>query len=882
MAAGTFDEIKDIQSEKHCVLACCQKDECNVAFMTAEKCYHITCASNELCMPVLSPKVATRNQFAMVLVRAVGDDNWENLLSKRDQIENAYPEGMQLGASSLAASKSCNVGIPDCGDNEECVQNSPKSRAGTCRCKEHYIRNSDGICTQSATTEATSAVASSTQITKRKLKVAVENAEIQLPQSEVNLKAFATPEPQENEKYNYDWTSLNQPEGSSAIKKQNGDELQLTKLSEGLYTFKVNVSSEFSYGETFVNVTVLAQARINQPPKIVITPANQTIKLPTTEAVLDASPSTDDNGIVSYHWELQQGPVGYQPHFSELSMLALKDLTKPGNYTFKLTVTDTDKATSTATANITVLQETDYPPEANAGPDVIVYLPHKDLQLNATMSSDDHNITTWEWTKIDTNLAVDMQDTRTPILKLSNLEEGMYTFQLKVTDSAGQSSTAKVHVFVKPPTNQPPVAKAGDNITISLPQTWVVVNGNQSTDDNKIVDFKWSQVEGPSTAVFTTQNASVTNVTSLTKGNYVFKITVTDDNGNSASALQYVTVDQNKNQKPIAKAGDDFEVVLPQTVIYMNGSQSSDDWAIVKWKWARAENSLAYGQIGERSEDTPVLILTDVVPGRYIFNLTVYDEQGLSDTDSVTVTVRADPNLYFLVEMIINADIKQLTHTQYENMKGKLALLVQDQTKLQVQELSSEVGTERVIIQFYIEQSDGKSMDANMVVKHFREKLKVDADILGFSVSGLQTVICQNNCSGHGLCDERTRICKCDTFWMRDMLKEYWDADDDSDCSWSILYVVLGVLCFTLTVAGAIWGLIYLCLNNCSCRSEANKPTSYKLIENTDDVRKVDISDTDSDSDVVFESRNKSRYSGESRNGHKRNGFVKMGRRIKT
>lgn len=83
---GTFDEIKDIQSEKHCVLACCQKDECNVAFMTAEKCYHITCASNELCMPVLSPKVATRNQFAMVLVRAVGDDNWENLLSKRGMI----------------------------------------------------------------------------------------------------------------------------------------------------------------------------------------------------------------------------------------------------------------------------------------------------------------------------------------------------------------------------------------------------------------------------------------------------------------------------------------------------------------------------------------------------------------------------------------------------------------------------------------------------------------------------------------------------------------------------------------------------------------------------------------------------------------------------
>jgi len=43
---------------------------------------------------------------------------------------------------------------------------------------------------------------------------------------------------------------------------------------------------------------------------------------------------------------------------------------------------------------------------------------------------------------------------------------GVYTFTLKVTDSANQSSTAQVHVFVKPPTNQPPVAEAGENVTI--------------------------------------------------------------------------------------------------------------------------------------------------------------------------------------------------------------------------------------------------------------------------------------------------------------------------------------------------------------------------------------------------------------------------------
>lgn len=52
------------------------------------------------------------------------------------------------------------------------------------------------------------------------------------------------------------------------------------------------------------------------------------------------------------------------------------------------------------------------------------------------------------------------------------------------------------------------------------------------------------------------------------------------------------------------------------------------------------------------------------------------------------------------------------------------------------------------------------------------------------------------------------------------------------------------------------------------------------------DSRKGNISDSDTDSDVVFESRNKApaRFNIETRNGHKpsRNGFTKMGRRVKT
>lgn len=39
---------------------------------------------------------------------------------------------------------------------------------------------------------------------------------------------------------------------------------------------------------------------------------------------------------------------------------------------------------------------------------------------------------------------------RTPILQLSALQEGDYTFKLTVTDSAGQQDTAEVTVIVQP------------------------------------------------------------------------------------------------------------------------------------------------------------------------------------------------------------------------------------------------------------------------------------------------------------------------------------------------------------------------------------------------------------------------------------------------
>ncbi|XP_058170653.1 dyslexia-associated protein KIAA0319-like [Anopheles ziemanni] len=67
--------------------------------------------------------------------------------------------------------------------------------------------------------------------------------------------------------------------------------------------------------------------------------------------------------------------------------------------------------------------------------------------------------------------------------------------------------------------------------------------------------------------------------------------------------------------------------------------------------WTREPVSLATGAVIDGSDQKLVLILTDIVTGRYVFKLTVYDGQGLSASDTVNIIVRPDALLMNLGEV---------------------------------------------------------------------------------------------------------------------------------------------------------------------------------------------------------------------------------------
>lgn len=922
-SAGTYvksDHIKDVEQ---CVKLCCTHPSCNVVFMYDRDCFQIECESDELCEPVYREEFRFIKYVRMVLVRPVSSEGrWGDIFDlpiNGFSINSDDKDELDVAESRYETVGGCPQ--MECPLHEVCSTRT--NGQSICSCKPNYIREASGTCVPTSNDAGggrggnmtvTSALLQSNHhssllegnngITKvfgeggveessknpvKQLVVSALSKEVRLPENEATLSAYTVPAEQPGEHYNYKWTLISQPEGSSnggTMNDQNGNTLKLTNLSEGVYSFKVTVSAPGVYGEALANVTVLPRKRINKPPVAVITPSQLTVKLPNTGAVLDGSTSWDDDAITSWHWELQQGPLGYQPHLQDTPTLQLDNLQTPGNYTFKLTVKDSDHASNSTTANITVLKVPDYPPVANAGQDIIIYLPHNSVTLNGSLSTDDKGIVNWEWTKApsDQDKAVDMQYTRTPYLQLSNLEEGMYTFILKVTDESDLSDTSQVHVFVKPPTNKPPTANAGPNQTVALPQTWVIVNGSQSLDDIQIVFWKWEQISGPSKVVFSSGNESVTNVTDLTKGKYIIQLTVVDGNGNKASDKVEVTVTQNSNAPPKANAGGDQTVILPVGVLILNGSQSQDDLGIAKWLWTREPTSLALGTVIAGTDVTPTLMLTNVIAGRYVFRLRVTDDQGEWNEDTVSIIVKEDPHLYHLVELTLNIEAAKLTKLQSDNVILKLGLLLHDAASLVVRSLRADIATGRAVLVFYV-QTATSALPGPQVVRTLKEKLAQDSVLLQLSVANIQTAICQNNCSGHGVCEQETRLCLCEAFWMQDPIRKHF-GDGDSNCDWSILYVVIGLFAGVVIVVGCIWGIVCLCSR--ACHPRPTKRQRYSLLDSNDEVRlpvgKIVLSESDSDSDVLFESRKGTKFvNGDMKNGIKpvRNGF-KSDRNIKT
>ncbi|MGN6402482.1 MAG: PKD domain-containing protein [Flavisolibacter sp.] len=199
-------------------------------------------------------------------------------------------------------------------------------------------------------------------------------------------------------------------------------------------------------------------ANKNKPP-IANAGKDSAITLPADSILLDGILSTDPDGkIIHWKWTEVSGSSSVVINNAVAAKTIAKNLAA-GVYQFELTVTDNGGLSSRDTLQINVNPSIviNHSPVANAGNDTTINLPVSTANLDGSKSSDpDNNITAYQWTEISGPASFTIVNANSAKTQVVHFVEGVYQFELQVTDAGGLLGKDTVQVTVTSQPSPPP------------------------------------------------------------------------------------------------------------------------------------------------------------------------------------------------------------------------------------------------------------------------------------------------------------------------------------------------------------------------------------------------------------------------------------------
>jgi parallel beta-helix repeat protein len=261
------------------------------------------------------------------------------------------------------------------------------------------------------------------------------------------------------------------------------------------------------------------------------------------------------------------------------------------------------------------------PPVADAGGDRTV--PQgAEVEFDGGASWDDVGIANYTWV-MDYGGLNPVGNERTYTFTFPSLGTALLT--LTVADAWGNTDSDTAVITVVDIT--PPVAEAGDNITVNMGVLFSL-DGSGSSDNVGVTHYGWLVDPGGLDLAF---EGPIAEASIDLPGEYVAVLNVTDAEG--LWATDSLVIHVLDSVPPVARAGPDVAVDLGQTVT-LDGSASSDNIGIVDWEWSYEQGGGTVILHGERVN------VTLGEPGSHVIILRVTDARGLSGTDALTALVR--------------------------------------------------------------------------------------------------------------------------------------------------------------------------------------------------------------------------------------------------
>lgn len=178
-----------------------------------------------------------------------------------------------------------------------------------------------------------------------------------------------------------------------------------------------------------------------------------------------------------------------------------------------------------------VVQVTNLSPSASAGVDQNLSEGTTTTNVTGVPSDPDGSIVSVIWTQVAGD-AVSLVNANTNTVTVNGMANGKsYTLRFTVTDNAGGTAFDEMIISVASAGNVSPTANAGTDVDYVFGTTTGNLTGSGSDSDGTITGYAWTQISGPNTAGITSASSQNSALTGLIGGVYVFRLTVTDNNG---------------------------------------------------------------------------------------------------------------------------------------------------------------------------------------------------------------------------------------------------------------------------------------------------------------------------------------------------------------
>ncbi|MBT2163195.1 PKD domain-containing protein [Zobellia barbeyronii] len=245
------------------------------------------------------------------------------------------------------------------------------------------------------------------------------------------------------------------------------------------------------------------------------------------------------------------------------------------------------------------------------------------VSFTGNNSSDDQEVKNYGWNFGDGNSSNESNPSHT------FEKAGTFKVTLTVQDAQGKIDTEETTITVKPSENNAPKAVAKGTPTSGEAPLKVSFDGKNSSDDNEITSYIWDFKDGDK------GSSSSTSHTFTKAGTYEVLLTVKDKAGLEDTDTVTITVTEKENAAPTAKASANISEGEAPIEIQFKGSSSTDDKAVKNYSWDFKDGSTATSSNPSHSFNEK---------GTYNVVLTVTDEEGLKDSETITVIITETEN----------------------------------------------------------------------------------------------------------------------------------------------------------------------------------------------------------------------------------------------